>query len=139
MDTKNKILEVIKTPQLAGFATLNEEGKPWVRYVMSTGRDDMTIRFGTFVNARKVKQIIANPEVHLTMGVQDPTKMAPYVQIQGKATLTTNQDEKTALWDPACEKIFQGPEDPNYGVIIVTPYRVELMDVGQFEPQVWTA
>ena len=31
-DLKDKIYEVLQRPQLAGLATVTEEGKPWVRY-----------------------------------------------------------------------------------------------------------
>lgn len=137
MELRKKILEILEKVQLAGFATINEEGKPWVRYVMTKGSDDMTVRFSTFVSARKVKQIEANPEVHLTMGVTDPEKMASYLQIQGKAHLTTDEAERHAFWIPMLEQIFKGPDDPEYGVIVVEPYRIELMNAGTFEPEIW--
>ena len=35
--------------------------------------------------------------------------------------------------------IFEGPDDPNYGVIIVKPYRIEYCTPGSFEPEVWAA
>jgi general stress protein 26 len=34
---------------------------------------------------------------------------------------------------------FTGPDDPNYGVIIVAPYRIELATPGTHIPEVWTA
>ena len=73
-DLKERILEIIRQPQLSGFATVTEEGKPWVRYVMAVGGDDMEIRFASFVSARKVKQIAQNAEVHLTCGVTETWK-----------------------------------------------------------------
>jgi general stress protein 26 len=35
--------------------------------------------------------------------------------------------------------IFDGPDDPKYGVIEVTPYRIEYCTPGSYDPQVWTA
>ena len=68
-DLKTRILDFISKPHLAGFATVTEDGKPWVRYVMPVASPDMTIRFSTFLEARKVAHIAHNPEVHLICGV----------------------------------------------------------------------
>ncbi len=65
-DLKDKIYEILEKPQLAGLATVTEDGKPWVRYVMAMTGEDLTMRFATCVNARKVGQIEKQPEVHLT-------------------------------------------------------------------------
>lgn len=138
-DLKDKIYEVIKDLQLAGFATVTEDGKPWVRYVMTAGSEGLTIRFATFVTARKVAQIKKNPDVHLTCGVTEPQTPAPYVQIQGRARFTTEESERHGFWCDMLSGIFKGPDDPNYGVIIVEPYRIEYCTPGSFEPDVWTA
>jgi general stress protein 26 len=136
-DLQERILEIIKQPQLSGFATVTEEGKPWVRYVMAIGSDNMEIRFASFVSARKVKQIAQNPQVHLTCGVTDPTKTAPYLQIQGRARFSTEEAERHAFWNDMLKPIFSGPDDPNYGVVIVTPYRIECWTLGKHDPEVW--
>jgi general stress protein 26 len=138
-DLKDKISEILKNLQLACFASVTEDGKPWVRYVMIKGAKDLTIRFATCVNARKVTQIAKNPEVHITCGVTDPKVMAPYLQIQGKARMTTDEAERHGFWFDMLSEIFEGRDDPNYGVIIVEPYRIEYCKPGSFEPQVWTA
>ena len=78
-ELKHRIIEILQQPQLAALATVINEGKPWVRYVICLGQDDMTIRFATFANSRKVAQIKDNPEVHLTCGVTDPADMRPYL------------------------------------------------------------
>lgn len=134
---KEKILSIISQPQLLGFATITEDGKPWVRYVMSFGSEDMTIRFASFVGARKVKQIAQNPEVHITCGATDPTKRVPYLQIQGQARFTTEKEERYGLWNDVLKLIFSGPDDPKYGIVIVTPYRIEYCVPGKFVPEVW--
>ena len=138
-DLKNKILQILQTPQLAGFATVTPEGKPWVRYVMAMASEDMTIRFATFTKARKVEQIKNNPEVHLTCGVTDPTQMAPYLQIEGRAELSNDAKERHGFWSDMLAPIFEGPDDPNYGIIIITPYRIECCNPGSFTAEVWTA
>ncbi len=37
-DLKERIPDVIGKPHMAGLATVTEDGRPWVRYVMPAGR-----------------------------------------------------------------------------------------------------
>lgn len=136
---KEKISTILAPPQLSSVATIAEGGKPWVRYVMTQGADDLSIRFATFAQSRKVAQIAANPEVHLTLGVTDPGVMIPYLQIQGRARFSTETEDRHAFWSEMLAGYFSGPDDPNYGVVIVTPYLIELATPGSFVPEVWRA
>jgi general stress protein 26 len=138
-DLKERILKILQQPQLAGLATITPDGKPWVRYVMAVGSEDMTIRCATFVHARKVQQIQKNPEVHLTCGVTDPQHMAPYLQIQGRATLTTSKEARHAFWSDMLAAVFSGPDDPNYAILEIQPYYIEYLSPGDHEPEVWKA
>jgi general stress protein 26 len=138
-DLKERIAGILMQPQLTGLATITEDGKPWVRYVMTLASEDLVIRCATFVKARKVKQIKENPEVHLTCGVTDPQEMAPYLQIQGRAKLNTSKAVRHGFWTEMLATIFDGPDDPKYGVLEITPYRIEYCDVGALKPEVWTA
>jgi general stress protein 26 len=138
-DLKERIYEVLGGGQLASLATVTEDGKPWVRYVMTVTREDMVIRFATFITSRKVGQIAKNPEVHLTCGVPDLQTMKPYLQVQGRAELKTDEKERHGFWNAILADIFKGPDDPNYGVMVIEPYRIEYWMPGKFEPEVWTA
>jgi len=138
-DLQQQIMQILGRPQLAGLATVTEDGKPWVRYVMIITSEDMTLRCATFVQARKVSQIQAQPEVHLTCGITDPMERKPYLQIQGKAVLKTDKTTRHAFWTDMLKQIFDGPDDPNFGIIEITPYRIELCTMGSYEPQVWIA
>lgn len=134
---KERILDVVKAPSLAGLATTTKDGKPWVRYVMTVASDDLTFRCSSFTNARKIAQIESNPEVHLTCGITDPTHIRdPYLQIQGRAEFTTDREARHAFWNDRLLILFEGPDDPNYGVVIVRAYRIELCHVG-LESEVW--
>lgn len=138
-DLQERIANILMQPQLTGLATVTEDGKPWVRYVMTLASEDMVVRCATFVEARKVKQIEKNPEVHLTCGVTDPKEMVPYLQVQGRARLSTDKEVRHSFWTEMLASIFEGPDDPKYGVLEITPYRIEYCDVASFEPQIWTA
>jgi general stress protein 26 len=136
-EIKGKIMSIIGKPFIASLATVTGDGKPWCRYVMGTGSDDMTIRFSTFANARKVKHIESNPEVHMNCGVLDPRSYEYYLQVQGTAEITTDKAERDAFWNDEIAKIFEGPDDPNYAIVIVKPYRIEVNTFGSFIPEIW--
>lgn len=57
-----------------------------------------------------------NPEVHLTTGVKSIETAESYLQIQG---------------------VFSGPDDPNYCVCRITPYRIEYHKMGPVPAEVW--
>lgn len=136
-DLKQRILEIIAEPHLASFATLTLEMKPWVRYVIAVGDDDLTIRFASYVDSRKIEQIRANPEVHMTSGVSGLADMNPYLQIQATATFSTNHHDRHGFWNEKLRSIFAGPDDPLYCVVIISPYRIEYCRQGPYEPDVW--
>jgi general stress protein 26 len=135
-DLKDRILDLFQAPCLSALATITTDGLPWVRYVMMEGADDLTFRCATFVNARKVAQIAANPEVHVTCGIGRPTDMGPYLQIQGKAEVATDSKARKAFWSDRLSAVFKGPDDPNLGVVTVRAYRIEVCKVGS-KPEVW--
>ena len=137
-DVQQKILGIIKTPALATLATITEDNKPWARYVMIQAQDDMRIRFATYLHSRKVQQIRANPEVHLTCGSTGEPPMQQYLQIQGKAEVSTDESEKTAYWNDELKNYFTDPDDPNYAVVIVKPYRIEFQTHSE-KPAIWEA
>ncbi len=136
-DVKQLILEVVRKPHLSSFATITENGRPWVRYVVASTSDDVTIRFATDKRSRKVTHIQKNPDVHMASGVTDPANAKAYVQIEGTAEFVTDQAEREAFWHDDLKRYFSGPDDPNYGIVMVTPRRIEHYTMGKFEPQVW--
>jgi general stress protein 26 len=135
-DLRETIVSAACKPQLSCLATINEDGKPWVRYVMTFADGDLTFRCATHVHSRKVAQIEANPEVHITCGIEDPANMVPYLQVQARAVLSVDETERQGFWNEMLGKIFEGPDDPNYGVIVMKPYRIELCSPGSMEPEV---
>ena len=138
-DLKKKIQDKMMTPQLSALATITEDGKPWVRYVTPFMDANMTIWVATFAASRKVGHIKKNPEVHLTVGVTSMETAESYLQIQGRAEVLTDAATKKAAWSDLLKGIFSGPDDPNYNVIKITPYRIEYQGMGMVPPEVWEA
>ena len=138
-DLNKKILDKMSELTLASFATVTEDGKPWVRYVAVKADEKMNIWFATFRNSRKISQINANNDVHLLLGVTDLPTAASWVQIQGRAEILEDAETKNAVWYSMLEPMFTGPDDPNYVVCKVTPYRIEYYAMNRRQPEVWEA
>ena len=138
-DLKTKILDKMKELTLASFATVTEDGKPWVRYVVVKADENLNIWFATFKSSRKTRQISANPEVHLVLGVSDLPAAASWVQVQGRAEMLEDSETKNAVWYSMLEPMFTGPDDPNYIVCKVTPYRIEYYTMNRRTPDIWEA
>ena len=134
-DLKLRILQILGPAQQASFATLTGQGKPWVRYVFCQADEDLTVRFATFRDSRKVAQIRGNPEVHLTCGAGPGQPR--YLQIQALAEFHTDPPELLRFWKDSLQCYFKGPDDPNYGVVVLRPYRIELCTPGSLTPEVW--
>lgn len=138
-DLKTKILDKMKAPTLASFASVTTDGKPWTRYVVVKADDDMNIWFATFKGSRKVQQIGKNDEIHLLLGVEDMLSAASWLQIQGRAEILEDATTKKSVWYDMLETIFTGPDDPNYVVCKVAPYLVEYYTMNNRVPEIWHA
>jgi general stress protein 26 len=136
MDLKGKIYEVIKDNPLGALATLTKDGRPRVRYIVLTVERDLSIRFVTSLTSRKVAQINLNPEVHVTCGAVPDDSLAPYVQVEGKATISRDEKIRKKMWRPTLENYFTGPDDSDYCVGIIEPYRIEYFGTAM-TPEVW--
>ena len=140
-DAKDKIrakLAELEQPAIWTLATITEDGRPWVRYVTPQEVDeDLVIWGNTFAQARKVAQIAADPEVHLTVGVKDMASASSYLQICGIAEVLTDPATKAAKWTDHMKAVYTGPDDPNYAVLKVTPYRIELQTLAPQPPVIW--
>jgi general stress protein 26 len=122
------------------LATVTEDGKPWVRYVTPMADENLTLWMATFIRSRKVAQIRKNPEVHLTLGVTTMETAESYLQIQGWAEILTDEKTKKTVWLDQLKAIFSGPDDPNYVVCRITPYRIEYQKMAPgAPPEVWEA
>jgi general stress protein 26 len=136
-ELKRKILGKLSQPTLCALATVTEENKPWVRYVTPFADSNLTLWLATFVNSRKIGHIHRNPEVHLTTGVTNQEIAMPYLQIEGRAEILSDAETKKAVWFDYLARAFTGPDDPNYVVCKIVPYRIEWQEPEPVSPQVW--
>ncbi|MEW6443101.1 MAG: pyridoxamine 5'-phosphate oxidase family protein [bacterium] len=134
---EERIQKIFHRPQVAALATTTEDGKPWVRYVAPFGDHDFTLRFASFLDSRKVEQIRRNPEVHMTCGISSPDSREDYLQVQGRARVLTGAGERRSFWKEEFKEYFSGPDDPNYCLVEVKPYRIEYVSSDTHETEVW--
>ena len=76
-------------------------------------------------------------DVHITVGVESHATAERYLQIDGAGEVCQDPAELKAFWAPPLAKYFEGPEDPNYALIVVRPARIELWSMGSKTPETW--
>jgi general stress protein 26 len=134
---KQRILEIAKEFQLINFATITEDGKPKVRYVVGKADNELVFRFCTHLQTNKVSQIRNNPNVHISLGAKDLETAKHWLQVEGKAEIATDKTERHSFWFDELKNYFTGPDDPNYCVVITKPSRIEYGTMGSMSPEVW--
>jgi general stress protein 26 len=136
-DLQQRIFNISKELQLINFATITEDGKPWVRYVMANADSNLAYRFCTHLGSRKISQIKKNPHVHISMGVANLETAKNWLQVQGTAEVSLDRNERHSFWFDELKNYFSGPDDPNFCIIIVRPSRIEFGTMGNITPEVW--
>jgi general stress protein 26 len=135
-ELKKKILDVIKNYPVGSVATI-KDGKPWVRYMVMQPQEDLTLFTTTCMLARKVDQIKKDQNVHVVFGLDPKNWALPFVNVEGKAEILTDSGTKKKSWKEEYKQYYQGPDDPNYGVIKITPSVIECMAAGARQPEVY--
>ena len=136
-DLKQRIIDAAGEMQLINFATVKDDGKPWVRYVMAKADSDLVFRFCTHLESRKVGQIKNNPNVHISLGVSSLETAKNWVQVEGTAEVTTDRAELDSFWFDDLKNYFTGPDDPGYSIVIIRPSRIEFGTMGSMAPEIW--
>lgn len=122
---KEKIADLFNGPTLSQLATVDENGRPWVRYAMSSMDDRATIRIPTRRETRKVAHIAGSPFVHLLVGRNLFSRYGEYAQICGRAVVVDDPRRRRDQWNPSMRSFFEGPNDPAYVLVEIRPYRME--------------
>jgi len=136
-DLEERIWKILGQPQTAALATIGESGAPWVRYVTVRAERDFSLSFCTSLASRKARHISANPEVHLTCGNLQPPDDSAYLQIAGRAEICSDEATKAKYWLEGWRRYFKGPEDPDYVMVFIRPYRIEYNGPDSFKPEIW--
>ena len=116
---------------VGSLATVDADGRPWVRSIMFRVEDGLVLRFATTRSSRKLQQIQHQPLVHISGGGGRMEAMTKYFQIEGRASILEGPEIREAFWQPGFQAYFDGPQDPEYTVVEIQPIRVVLHDPEQ--------
>lgn len=130
---QRKITETLERNRFGSFATV-EGGRPKVRY-MTVFNEGMTVYLVTSSQTHKVEELEQNPNVALLLGFEQGGTQDE-VQIEGTAKVTRDEELRKKLWHDTFEQWLEGPDDPNYVVIEITPTRAEYAK-SKHEVEVW--
>ncbi|MFA4986748.1 MAG: pyridoxamine 5'-phosphate oxidase family protein [Candidatus Brocadiia bacterium] len=130
MNLKDKALalEVLRSLEVIHMATVDAKGHAAVR-AMSIAHvdDDLTVWFGTFDDSAKIADIRANGSVSLSAWEKGHS-----FRSWGDATVVTDQEMKTKLWQQGWKRFFRkGDTDPNYVLARVTVKDFEVYKMPQ--------
>lgn len=130
--TKNRLFQTLREDEdfLCALATADAGGRPHVRYMRATTRDDLTVLCPTFAATQKVKDIIANSNVSLACGATDPGSPGSCFHVTGQATVSQSPADRTDAWTQRLERWFSGPQDESFMVVVVVPERTVALPIG---------
>ncbi len=123
-DAKERLARLFDGPTPTLLGTVDADGRPWTRYVISVLDDRGTIRVATKRGTRKIDDVERFPFVHLLVGKNVFSSDCEYAQIGGKAVVVDGA-QPAATWNPAARAFLSGG-DPSYALIEIRPYRVEI-------------
>lgn len=131
---ETRIGQALNNNLFASLATVEGE-KPRVRY-MALYHDGLDIYMATDRKTDKVEEIQQNPNVFVLMGYEKGGT-GDVLEISGTAEVTGDQDLKSKVWREDFKRWFNGPEDPDFVVLKITPNHMEMTDV-EGQRQTWT-
>ncbi len=136
-ELEKNIWKILCKEQVAALATLTEDRKPWVRYVTIEADEDFTLRFCTSLGSRKARQILKNPEVHLTCGNLQPPNDSAFLQIAGRAEVRGDRKTREKYWKKKWLGYFKGPEDPDFVMIFIRSLSIEFNAPRSTTAEIW--
>ncbi|WP_410513228.1 pyridoxamine 5'-phosphate oxidase family protein [Paenibacillus sp. BR2-3] len=126
MDNKqleNDIIKALDDNKFGSLGTIEAGNKPKVRY-MAVFHDGLNIYLATDRKTHKVAELKENPNACLLLGFEAGGSKD---QLEIEATVEVTKDEalRSKVWSKELEKWFQGPDDPDYVILELTPTRIQ--------------
>jgi len=136
-----EVAKASATAVWCALATANRNNEPRVRMVHPTWEGDV-LWVATAPLSPKAKQLENNPFVEVQWQVAPPGFI--HVIARGRAEIFRDSATKQHAWDvldyDLNDFFSEGPDDPNYIAMKITPTRVELSEMfGSTNQRVWRA
>lgn len=133
--TYKEIAEKILNNQLIGTMATIEGDKPHNRY-MTFYNDNFTLYTVTSKNTHKVEELSKNPYTHILIGYDGKGFGDAYLEIEGKAEVSSDEGMKEKVWNKVLRFWFDGPDDPNMVVLKIVPSQIRIMNSKGNDPKI---
>ncbi|MFD1738000.1 pyridoxamine 5'-phosphate oxidase family protein [Bacillus salitolerans] len=133
---KQKINKLMDQHQVGTLATIRDQ-KPFTRF-MTFSHEDLTLYTASDKHTHKVEDINQNPSVHILLGNKDISFDHSYMEIEAKAEITDEVSLKEKCWNNHLHEWLEGPNDPNYVVLKLTPEKVRFFEEAGSNPEEFT-
>ncbi|MFZ3591417.1 pyridoxamine 5'-phosphate oxidase family protein [Bacillus sp. DJP31] len=130
---KQKVVELMDGNKVGTLATIREN-KPFTRF-MNFNHDEVTLYTATNKHTHKVEDISQNPSVHILLGNEGGSWHESYLEIEAVAEITDDAAWKEKCWDEHLHKWLEGPQDPNYVVLKLTPKSIRVFSEAGKDPE----
>ena len=122
----DKLADLIDDVHIAQFATVKPSGAMHARPMGTVKMQaDGTIIFFTDRESLKVDEILHDQ--HVLLSYADPGS-SKYVSVSGRASISTDRALIHDNWSKMMDAWFDGADDPNVSVIVVTVDQAEYWD-----------
>jgi len=123
--TEQAIIKALENNPFCAFGTV-ENNKPRVRY-MALYNDGLHIHLATDRKTHKVEELEQNPNCYLLLGYEKGGNNE-VVQIEATCKVSSDSELKQRVWKDEFKKWLDGPDDPDYVVLDITPQMIEYID-----------
>jgi general stress protein 26 len=130
---KKKVNQMMDENHVGTLATIRDQ-KPFTRFMNFT-HDDLTLYTATNRHTHKVEDISQNPSVHILLGNEEHSWHDSYMEIEARAELTDDSTLKERCWDEHLREWLDGPNDPNYVVLKLTPEKIRIFEEAGKNPE----
>ncbi|KAB7672533.1 pyridoxamine 5'-phosphate oxidase family protein [Bacillus sp. B1-b2] len=119
---KQKIDHLFQNHTIGTLATI-EEGKPYSRFMLFYP-EDLLLYTATSKKTHKVESLKQNPYVHVLLGLAGAGHDGAYCELEATVSTEDSLDKKEAVWNEKLNKWLDGPDDPNYLLLKLTPTKI---------------
>lgn len=124
--------KILATTSVGSMATV-KNNQPHSRY-MTFFNQDLTLFTATNAKTEKIEEIEDNPNTHILIGYEGDGFGDDYVEYTGSVSINDSPELKNKFWNEYTEKIFEGPDDPNYIILEIKPAHIQLMNKNGMNP-----
>lgn len=128
------IIKALDDNKFGSFGTIEAGNKPKVRY-MAVFHEGLTIYLATNRKTHKVEELENNPNVFLLLGYESGGSK-DVLEVEATALVSKDEGLRSKVWNKELEPWFEGPDDPNYVILELTPTRIEYVGTNK-EHGVW--